>query len=340
MAKAPGVWPRLGLLAMVLCIILLLTASRNRPPSGSDGGVAEPQYSVEEGTEFIWQRPRNPKAVLFLAHGCSHSATDWWNKSRACPKCIGLPVEMRIVRAALAAGYVAVAVSSQDRAFSRCWTEDDLEPVKRVIGSVVRKIGAKDLPVFALGASSGGAFLPMLTQTMHLSALAVQIMATSTALLTPQFPPTAFIHMPRDGRTARHVEANVLALNRSGVPAHNWPQPPLRVSARFFSDYVDSIGLQLSDRIFKALKDADYLDDRDELKADPRHSGWREVLKSAISELRDVSMAPDESPLSEVMNLAYAAHEITDVYMRETLKFFDEVLTRNAGPRVAGASRF
>lgn len=34
---------------------------------------------------------------------------------------LGLPEEVRITEAALAAGFLAVALSSQDRAGSRCW---------------------------------------------------------------------------------------------------------------------------------------------------------------------------------------------------------------------------
>eukprot|EP00667_Euglena_gracilis_P012650 EG_transcript_13002 len=334
-AGAPGRWPRLGLLAVVLGVMVLLTAARDGTPGRAERGVGAPVYAVDQGTEFVWQRPRAaPKAILFLAHGCSHSATDWWNKSQACPKCIGLPVERRIVRAALAAGYVALAVSSQDRVYSRCWTEDDLEPVKRVIRLVMREIGAADLPVVALGASSGGAFLPMLAQTTSLTALAVQIMATSNTLLGPGFPPTAFIHMPRDARTARLVQANVRALNQSGVPVREWAHRPMRLTPHLFSDYIDSVSPELSRRIFKALKDAQYLDSEGGLKADPRQSGWRAVLKEAVPELRGVAMAADESSLPEVLNLAYAAHEITDRYMADTLTFFTAMLERKTNQGV------
>jgi hypothetical protein len=71
--------------------------------------------------EFVYETPEalNPavhtKAILFMAHGCSHAATDMFDRSEACTQCIGLPIEKRIVRAALAKGFAVLAVTSQDR---------------------------------------------------------------------------------------------------------------------------------------------------------------------------------------------------------------------------------
>ena len=50
--------------------------------------------------EYVYQIPTSsakPKGVVFLAHGCQHSSTDFWPKSDTCSSCIGLPVERAIV---------------------------------------------------------------------------------------------------------------------------------------------------------------------------------------------------------------------------------------------------
>jgi hypothetical protein len=71
--------------------------------------------------EFVYETPEtlNPsvrtKAILFMGHGCSHAATDMFDRSESCPKCIGLPIEKRIVRAALARGFAVLAVTSKNR---------------------------------------------------------------------------------------------------------------------------------------------------------------------------------------------------------------------------------
>ena len=75
-------------------------------------------------TEMVWQSPERvgygqSVAVLFMAHGCSHAATDFFDQSPSCRECIGLPVERRLVQAALKRGFFVVAVSSKDRIGSK-----------------------------------------------------------------------------------------------------------------------------------------------------------------------------------------------------------------------------
>ena len=79
--------------------------------------LLSPTYEIIDGTEVVWQKPMGgqPSNVIFLAHGCQHSAIDWWPKSDSCQACIGLPEEVRIVRAALKRNYLVVAMSSEDR---------------------------------------------------------------------------------------------------------------------------------------------------------------------------------------------------------------------------------
>lgn len=38
------------------------------------------------------QVPQNPIGTVFLAHGCAHSAADYWPPSSACPNCRGAPL--------------------------------------------------------------------------------------------------------------------------------------------------------------------------------------------------------------------------------------------------------
>jgi len=51
------------------------------------------------------------KGVAFYAHGCSHTAFDFWPKSAQCQQCVGLPEDKRLTRAALARGYAVIAVT-------------------------------------------------------------------------------------------------------------------------------------------------------------------------------------------------------------------------------------
>jgi hypothetical protein len=78
--------------------------------------AAGPAYELLAGAEAMYELPAtSPTAVLFVAHGCQHSATDFWAPTSAAPQCLGLPEEVRIVKAALRAGFAVIAISSQDR---------------------------------------------------------------------------------------------------------------------------------------------------------------------------------------------------------------------------------
>ncbi len=91
-----------------------------------------------------------------------------WLPSPTCPSCLGLPEEMRIRRAGLQHGLIVVAVTSADRR-SGCWDaklnageSGDGTAVAAILGEVAGREGVTGMPVYALGASSGGAFVLML----------------------------------------------------------------------------------------------------------------------------------------------------------------------------------
>ena len=77
--------------------------------------------AIDDKIELVYQTPEGfhpslrTKALLFIAHGCSHAATDMFDHSESCEQCIGLPIEKRIVRSALKKGFAVVAVTSSDR---------------------------------------------------------------------------------------------------------------------------------------------------------------------------------------------------------------------------------
>ena len=118
-------------------------------------------------TELVYHLPDNQPitGVLFLAHGCSHGATDWCtrgtshrelqtdnNNSHA--MCRGLPVELSIVRKALAKGLLVVVTSSSNREH-KCWTQKDIAPTLQAIKYVYSKVllteGTQKVPLYLMG---------------------------------------------------------------------------------------------------------------------------------------------------------------------------------------------
>lgn len=231
----------------------------------------------------------------------------------------------------------------------------------------------------------------MLARELPLRAVVSQIMALPPAMLqgyngTP-FPPTLFLHMPRDGRTAALVSKCVGRLSQQGRPVaeigaapqpaaaphtrlpHAPPSPPpsagappLAVTDAFFTR-IPGVGGPLSARIAAAL--SPHLNGRPcrcrgvprtahispcgvsagerRLKQDPRRSKWRETLcaDEGLCALlpgrrpgEPDALVHDVSPVAEVLNVAWAQHEIVADYMPQTMEWIEsEGTTGLAGAR-------
>jgi len=308
------------------------------PICGLASAVAFARNGTREiiaNVETVYEKPASPaRGIVVLAHGCQHSATDFWPHSTECAECIGLPEEVRIARAIVAAGWVAVAFSSADREMSRCWEfEVDGPRVLRALSKFRHRHGLDELPAAALGASSGGAFVLMLARELPLRAVVSQIMALPPAMLqgyngTP-FPPTLFLHMPRDGRTAALVSKCVGRLSQQGRPVAEIGAPPLAVTEAFFTR-IPGVGGPLSARIAAAL--SPHLNGERRLKQDPRRSKWRETLcaDEGLCALlpgrrpgEPDALVHDVSPVAEVLNVAWAQHEIMADYMPQTMEWIE-----------------
>jgi hypothetical protein len=280
----------------------------------------------------VFELPRFPKGLVFLAHGCHHSAGDFWSYSASCPMCIGLPEELRITSAIVAAGWAAIALSSADRGSSRCWDfETDGARVVPALTEFRKSNNLSHLPLAALGVSSGGAFVLQLAKAIPLHAVVSQIMAIPPSYLVgyrgAPFPPTLFIHMPRDKRTGAGVRRCLRHLNETGVRAAELRAPPIPIHPSFFCR-VPGVDEPLSHKLRRSL--APMLDSDGWLREDPRGSSWRELVR-AVPEVASRlpgtrpgvadSLEADVSPLSEVLNVAWAVHEITGDYMRDTMEW-------------------
>lgn len=283
-------------------------------------------YVKEDSLEFVYENlleGRKVNGLVFLAHGCSHSGTDWWDKSTSCPECIGLPEEKRIVARLVQEGYIPIAVSSQDRLGSRCWAETDITPVTKAIKIVREKLNLPTQPLFAFGASSGGTFVSRLGIDP-----ANGFLATAPQLLIKTEPRSAekkaasifFTYMAR-GRTRLMYEQVAEEYERAGFNIRSRFLPPVPVISTFFSDRIETISTETSRKMVDALKKEGYLDKAGMPQDNPRGSSWRLSLqKFAGSD----SLVADESPISEVMNVAFAQHEMSSDIVDEMIDFFKE----------------
>ena len=173
----------------------------------------------------------------------------------------------------------------------------------------------------------------------------MQIMALPDDVVTELRgrPGVEFVTMTRDLYTERAVRKNLATFHEMGLLARHRTCEPIPLSPLFFSHRTQgTISEQLSGDIYTALKNAGYVDLAEGLLLqDPRESQWRAVLNKAapaIEGIEALPMEPDESALSEVMNVAWAMHEMCSSDIEETLSFFHEVILKHGFASKSGLS--
>lgn len=293
-------------------------------------GTNGKKETTDKGIEYIWEAPRNQASkILFLAHGCSHSAKDFWPSSPNCVDCIGLSEERRIVTKALENDYFVVAVSSGDQANSGCWdVKKDMRRIMRVFALLKKdKKGLRSLPIFALGASSGGSMVAALANRVQdLAGLCIQITAPDISFQVAQmpFPPSQWIYMEKDIKTADEVLANIDALKRSSALVESVLAKQIALTKGFFSDRIEGMSPQTSESIYDAFMANNLITEFGYLRADPRHSNWRGLVEDMEDIKNTDNLIADKSSIAEELNVAYALHEMTAEHMDKTIVFFNK----------------
>lgn len=312
----------------------------------SDTPVDSPVHvETIAGLEVVWQEPPfagSAKGMVLLFHGCSHSAGDFFN---TCENCLGLPEERTVVQAAHDHRLVAVAVSSSDREFSRCWSPPrDLTPTKTISTTLRARLGLEKKPMFAIGASSGGGFVAAVASEFGpsmVTAVSTQIMSLPDRVAAAVAVPIEFVTMPRDEYTEEAVGENLRVLRSRGIPTQKrsceaLPLSPPTVLAERTRFARDPLTEAQSRAAVAALQRAGMVSPSSHLLAsDPRGSDWRMVLERAsdpeVPGVGDMELAPDESALSEVLNVAWAAHELCATDIGRTFEFFWAAARKGGG---------
>eukprot|EP00775_Hariotina_reticulata_P013856 gene13856-13978_t len=220
-----------------------------------------------------------------------------------------------------------------------------------VVQQLLPRLGLVGLPLFALGASSGGAFALLLPSFVPVAGVCSQVMALPPALYSPflaappakppdnqqrtaargrsngsntsaaiaRHPPVLFVPMARDRRTARGVQLDVDL--RSQLP----------VTTEFLSQRIPELAQGgTADKVVQLLVDEQILDRSSHLLlSDPRLVDWRRAIShSSIAGAEHWQLTADASPLSEVLNVAWAAHEIVSDVTAEVLDWLEQQLER------------
>ncbi|GER29210.1 acetyl-coenzyme A carboxylase carboxyltransferase subunit beta [Striga asiatica] len=278
-----------------------------------------PKVELRNGTDFVWQIPDSPKAVLFLAHGCSGKAVNFWDKSPNCPNCIGLPEERLIVLHALARKFAVLAVSSKEI----CWSlGDERLIVKDIIRWWTAKQKLDKLPLFALGASSGGYFVSVLANEMKFKSIALMIAegVYSHLEITKDYPSTLFVHMPKDGTRKWKIEKYLAVMREKGIDVAEVKCSEFPLMPHFFANRIPGVDFALSEKLFGVFKEKGFLDENGYLRDDGRAIPWRTAIEERNIILPDKSLV---NHIQEEMNLAFAYHEMTSVPSEHIFYWFE-----------------
>eukprot|EP00189_Rhodosorus_marinus_P000178 CAMPEP_0113965422 /NCGR_PEP_ID=MMETSP0011_2-20120614/7734_1 /TAXON_ID=101924 /ORGANISM="Rhodosorus marinus" /LENGTH=378 /DNA_ID=CAMNT_0000977929 /DNA_START=235 /DNA_END=1371 /DNA_ORIENTATION=+ /assembly_acc=CAM_ASM_000156 len=307
--------------------------SAGEPPSAMDLGDSKVGHVVEVAGKPVatleLERGKRPVGILMLLPGCHHTALDFFPKGRLCDACKGLPAETSIIRIAVGKGLFPVAVSPT----GVCWNpekdSDDLHRISQTLNELIVRQSLSNLPLFVFGASSGGVMASVLPSLFNVSGLIIQIASSASEdllshehSLAGKYPPSVYMHMPRDLVTAARVDDDLEVLDRMHAPSREIRLLPKQIGERFFSSQVEGITSEESKKMFTALKEAGFLDANGILNSDPRASSWREALSKSVPRLaHDDGFRPDESPIAELLNIAYAQHELSAEGIDQALEF-------------------
>ncbi|KAG2712601.1 hypothetical protein I3760_04G134600 [Carya illinoinensis] len=278
-----------------------------------------PTIEVLNGTELIWQIPDTPKAVIFVAHGCNGRSVNFWDRSSTCPSCIGLPEERLIVLNALARKFAVLTISSA----ARCWTfREEKFVVKDIIKQWVEKNRLQQFPLVALGASSGGYFISVLATELKFSSLTIMIAEGifDKIHITREYPPTLFVHMPKDRRRHTKINESLELLKNKGVDVEEIECKEFPLSPQILADRIQGIDQTVSAELFELFQDKGFIDESGYMRNDGRATNWKKALRESRIQLPDQRL---EQHIQEELNLAFAYHEMTSLHCEKIFEWFE-----------------
>ena len=283
-----------------------------------------------------------PRGIVLLLHACSHSAFKLFSPSKRCTNCVGLSEELRITRLVIDEGYTPIAISSINRVRG-CWSmKQDFPRIESVLKYWTEEMiqqydhDVNNNNIFAIGASSGGAFAAeLLTRDVVQGAL-VMVMSLSNNVMQKMKQkqtqkPIYLAPMPRDANTMQHVIQNYKecdSIMKEYIVLDKSSCDSLPVTIEYLIQRVPGMTVKMGNELIQQLKQAKHIDTiSNMLVVDPTKSKWRDIITSTTknkTHWMDIfDLTPGYSPLAKALHRAWAFHEYCSEVVVPALRFFE-----------------
>ncbi|CAN6707722.1 unnamed protein product [Malus baccata var. baccata] len=290
-------------------LVFVLWVGNTDQKTSSLLGLPEEKVSKWNGSNMAWQIPDSPKALLFLAHGCGGRALYFWDKSSHCLDCIGLPEERLIALHALAQKFAVLTISSA----GTCWTMGkEIIVVKDIIRWWVEKNKLEKLPLVAMEASSEGYFVSVLAAVLKFNSIAIMIAegVFDQMKIEESYPPTLFMHMPKDIVRQQKIDKHMKILEKKGVDVAEIECMEFPLSPHLLADRIPGLDQSVSAKLFELFRKKGFIDENGCMKND---------RQSKIVSLDDHLT----HYIQEELNLPFAYHEMTSLHADRMFKWFE-----------------
>lgn len=284
---------------------------------GSSGDLVTPPLvprgAVISDTEVFFLLPTSiAKGVLIYFHGCNHAGQDFFE----------LPEDRIVALAALNRGLAVLSPTSINRK-TGCWGHADAENLKDhgVVDKWMASVGLDaSLPRMGMGASSGGSFLFSVYQSLGLSSIAPYISGRgfTESQLEAGVPPTIYVHMAKDRRTANNVEEQHKAIIKTGIPAEQLAVYPHAFTAELCAKRLPEFGDRRCQAFLRdAVAHVGLVDKKDYTVMASYQSGdWKSVLER---HKLDADWEPDIKIKGEASRTSFGGHSWLWASMEEEI---------------------
>jgi len=320
-----------------------ITVTQKNKITSITKGISPSAYrQVIQNVEIFVQTPYQDfeiEGIVLLFHGCSRDGKDW----------IRLPEDKRIMDYLTSEKrkLAAVAISSHDREQSRCWSSTlptsqniDVINVKKILPSIYKDLLGDDtnsmgIPLYAIGASSGGSFVPILMLEIPLKGMVCMISPGTPAAFQmhkPPYPKTAFVYMPRDQTfgSESNIKNSISIMNQkdpsTNVQLYSCDPKPVTASW-LYEKMVPHLSIEQTETILEILQTPP-MDLIDPITGDvQRNPREKQSLMESLSLWNEVDFSSGSGKevffisLGEILNIAYGQHEMTSEHIEEVFDF-------------------